>query len=228
MSYTDGRLEALQVREMFDRIARVYDRMNRLMTVGLDRRWRRIAAKSAVRPGDRVLDAACGTGDLALAALRAGAGSVTGLDFSTRMLDEARRKSREIEWVEGDLLSLPFSDASFNAATIGFGIRNVSDLGQALRELRRALVPGGRLAILEITDPRGRLGLFHRAWLGKLVPLAGRVIPGGRAYVYLPASVERFVAPRELARELAEAGFAEIRYRFLGGGVVALHVGVAR
>src|SRR5919202_4124723 len=131
---------------MFDRIAPVYDAMNRAMTMGLDRKWRRLTAEAAVRPGDRVLDACCGTGDLALADARAG-GRVTGLDFSDRMLERARRKSTAIEWVQGDLLELPFADASFEAATIGFGIRNVLDLDRALRELRRVLVPGGRLAI---------------------------------------------------------------------------------
>src|SRR5579862_2687970 len=120
------------VRSMFDRIAPVYDTMNRVMTGGLDGRWRRAAAAAAVRPGDRVLDAACGTGDLAVADLRAGAASVAGLDFSPRMLERARRKSGAVDWIEGDLLALPFEDAAFDAATIGFGIRNVADLELAL------------------------------------------------------------------------------------------------
>src|SRR5207302_8077030 len=113
-----------------------------------------------VRPGDRVLDACCGTGDLAIAAKRAGAG-VTGLDFSERMLERARRKSAAVEWVEGDLLVLPFEGGSFDAATVGFGVRNVADLERSLRELRRVLRPGGRLGILEITSPRGPLKVFY-------------------------------------------------------------------
>jgi demethylmenaquinone methyltransferase/2-methoxy-6-polyprenyl-1,4-benzoquinol methylase len=139
---------------MFDRIAPVYDVMNRVMTMGLDLRWRRITAQAVVRSGDRVLDACCGTGDLALAAQKAG-GTVTGLDFSSRMLERARRKAPGVTWVEGDLLALPFEDASFEVATVGFGVRNVADVPRALTELRRVLVAGGRVGILEITQPRG-------------------------------------------------------------------------
>src|SRR5262249_38661589 len=123
LSAASGRLPAEGVRAMFDRIAPVYDAMNRTMTAGLDRRWRRIAAESVVRPGDLVLDACCGTGDLALADVQAG-GRVTGLDFSEQMLERARRKAPELDWVAGDLLALPFPDACFDAATVGFGVRN--------------------------------------------------------------------------------------------------------
>src|SRR5581483_7843197 len=152
------------VRTMFDRIAPVYDAMNRVMTLGLDLRWRRLAAEAVVRPGDRVLDAACGTGDLAIADVNAGAGTVVGLDFAERMLERARRKRPELEWHQGDLLQLPFDDAAFDAATVGFGVRNVADLDRALRELRRVLRPGGRLAILEITQARGLLQPFFSLW----------------------------------------------------------------
>jgi demethylmenaquinone methyltransferase/2-methoxy-6-polyprenyl-1,4-benzoquinol methylase len=214
------------VRTMFDRIAPVYDAMNRVMTVGLDLRWRRLAAAAVVRPGDRILDAACGTGDLALAALRAGAGSAVGLDFSERMLDRARGKAPESEWVRGDMLAMPFADGSFDAATVGFGIRNVADLELGLRELRRVLRPGGRLAILEITQPRGALRPFYSLWFDRLVPLLGRVLPGGEAYAYLPASVKRFPAAEELALLMRAAGFEDVRFRRLGGSIVALHVGV--
>jgi demethylmenaquinone methyltransferase/2-methoxy-6-polyprenyl-1,4-benzoquinol methylase len=207
---------------MFDRIAPVYDLMNRVMTGGLDRRWRRLTAEAVVRPGDRVLDACCGTGDLALAAHRAG-GRVTGLDFSRRMLERARRKSAAVEWVVGDLLALPFADESFDAATVGFGIRNVEDLEAGLRELARVLRPGGRLGCLEITRPRGLLRPFFRVWFDGLVPLAGRVLPGGAAYTYLPASVRRFPGPTDLGAAMERAGFAEVRWRLLGGGIVALH-----
>ncbi len=226
MTHESGTLPADGVRSMFDRIAPVYDVMNRLMTGGLDQRWRRLTVRAVVRPGDRVLDACCGTGDLALAGSRAG-GTVTGLDFSERMLERARRKSATVEWVHGDLLALPFADAAFDAATVGFGVRNVADLEAGLSELRRVLRPGGRLGILEITRPPGVLRLFFRLWFDVLVPLAGRVLPGGKAYTYLPASVRRFPAPDDLAELMRRAGFAGIEYRRLAGGIVALHTGAA-
>jgi len=214
------------VRTMFDRIAPVYDVMNRVMTAGLDVRWRRLAAEAAVRRGDRVLDAACGTGDLAIADLKAGAGKVTGLDFSEQMLARARRKA-PLEWVRGDLLALPFADGTFDAATVGFGARNVADLELALRELRRVLRPGGRLAVLEITQPRGALKPFYSLWFDRIVPLLGKVLPGGAAYTYLPASVRRFPSAERLAALLRECGFGEVRFRLLGGSIVALHTGIA-
>ena len=226
MSVQTGTLAPEGVRSMFDRIAPVYDAMNRVMTAGLDRRWRRLAAAAVVRPDDRVLDACCGTGDLALAAERAG-GRVTGLDFSPRMLERARGKSAAIEWVEGDLLALPFPDGSFEAATVGFGVRNVADLERALLELRRVLVPGGRLGILEITMPRGPLAQFYRLWFDHVVPLVGKALRGGAAYTYLPASVRRFPMPAELAQLMQAAGFGEVHFRLLAGGIVALHTGVA-
>jgi demethylmenaquinone methyltransferase / 2-methoxy-6-polyprenyl-1,4-benzoquinol methylase len=218
-----GTLAPAAVEEMFDRISPVYDTMNRLMTVGLDRRWRRLTARAVVRPGDRVLDACCGTGDLALAAAEAG-GRVTGLDFSARMLERARAKSSSVEWVRGDLLALPFADGSFDTATVGFGIRNVEDLDAGLRELARVLRPRGRLGCLEITRPRGALKPFFRLWFDGLVPLAGKVLPGGAAYAYLPASVRRFPRPEDLGAAMRRAGFGEIGWRLLGGGIVALHV----
>jgi demethylmenaquinone methyltransferase/2-methoxy-6-polyprenyl-1,4-benzoquinol methylase len=212
---------------MFDRIAPVYDAMNRLMTAGLDRRWRAQAAAAVVEPGDRILDVCCGTGDLALAAAEAG-GRVTGLDFSPPMLERARRKSSAIEWVEGDALALPFADGSFDAVTIGFGLRNLPEMERGLVELRRVLHPEGRLAILEITRPQGLLSPFYRFWFDGVIPLAGKVLPGGAAYSYLPASVRRFPTPEGLAKLLDEAGFAEIRWRLFAGGIVALHTGVAK
>jgi demethylmenaquinone methyltransferase/2-methoxy-6-polyprenyl-1,4-benzoquinol methylase len=221
-----GRLPAEGVRAMFDRIAPVYDAMNRVMTAGLDGRWRAETAAAVVRPGDEVLDACCGTGDLALACLRAG-GRLTGLDFSERMLERARGKSSQVEWVRGDALALPFADGSFDAATVGFGVRNLSDLERGLAELRRVLRPGGRVGILEITRPRGLLAPFYRVWFEVLVPLLGRLLPGGKAYSYLPASVRRFPGPEDLAGLLRAAGFEDVRYRFFAGGIVALHTGVA-
>jgi demethylmenaquinone methyltransferase/2-methoxy-6-polyprenyl-1,4-benzoquinol methylase len=219
---TPGTLAPAAVEAMFDRISPVYDAMNRVMTAGLDRRWRRLTAAAVVAPGDDVLDACCGTGDLALAAERAG-GRVTGLDFSERMLERARRKSGTVRWVRGDALALPFPDASFDAATVGFGIRNVADLEAGLGELARVLRPGGRLGCLEITRPRGLLRPFFRLWFDGLVPLAGKVLPGGAAYSYLPASVRRFPGPEDLAEVMRRAGLEGVEWRLLGGGIVALH-----
>jgi demethylmenaquinone methyltransferase / 2-methoxy-6-polyprenyl-1,4-benzoquinol methylase len=225
MTVETGRLAPDAVRAMFDRIAPVYDAMNRAMTAGLDRRWRRETARAAVKPGDRVLDACCGTGDLAIAALHEG-GRVTAIDFSERMLERARGKSGAVEWVQGDALALPFADASFDAATVGFGARNLDDLERGLAELRRVLEPGGRLAVLEITQPRGLLRPFYKLWFDGLVPLAGKLLPGGSAYTYLPASVRRFPAAKEFAQLIQATGFEQVRYRRFGGGIVALHTAV--
>ena len=223
-----GTLSASDVKTMFDRIAPVYDAMNRVMTLGLDQRWRRATVRAAVHERDHVLDACCGTGDLAVAAWKkAGAGHVVGLDFSERMLERARRKAPELEWVQGDVLALPFEDGSFDSAVVGFGVRNVEDLEVALKELRRMLRPGGRLGILEITTPRGWLAPFYRLWFDRVVPLLGRLLPGGDAYTYLPASVRRFPGPEELAGLMRAAGFVDVGYRLLAGGIVALHTGTA-
>ena len=226
MTVESGRLAANEVRSMFDRIARVYDPMNRILTAGLDGRWRRRTAEAVVRAGDRVLDACCGTGDLALADERAG-GTVTGLDFSERMLERARKKSDSVEWVQGDALALPFPDSSFDVVTVGFGVRNVSDLEGGLAELRRVLRPGGRVGVLDITTPRGVLRPFYSVWFDRVVPLLGKVLPGGTAYTYLPASVRRFPSAEELAGLIRAAGFEQVGYRLFAGGIVALHIGVA-
>jgi len=224
---TTGVLPPSEVRAMFDRISPVYDAMNHAMTVGLDRRWRRLAAEAVVGPGDAVLDACCGTGDLALAAERAG-GKVTGVDFSERMLERARAKSQTVEWVHADVTALPFEDASFDAVTVGFGIRNVPDLEAGLAELGRVLRPGGRIACLEITRPSGILRPFFRLWFDGLVPLAGKILPGGGAYSYLPASVRRFPGPSDLRTAFERAGFESVGWKLMGGGIVALHVGTKR
>jgi len=226
MSVETGRLPPTEVRTMFDRIAPVYDVMNRVMTVGLDQHWRRETAKAVVRPGDRVLDACCGTGDLAVASLKAGAREVVGLDFSPRMLDRARAKQQTVTWLEGDVMAMPFADGEFDSATVGFGVRNVSELSAALAELRRVLRTGGSLGILEITTPTGILAPFYRLWFDRVVPLLGKVLKGGSAYTYLPASVRRFPAPEALADLMREAGFEAVQYRTFAGGIVALHTGV--
>ena len=227
MSSQTGTLPPEGVRRMFDRIAPVYDAMNRVMTAGLDRRWRRETAAAVVRPGDLVLDVCCGTGDLALASAQAGA-RVTGVDFSEPMLERARAKAPEFDWVSGDALALPFPDESFDAVTIGFGLRNLADADKGLAELRRVLRTEGRVAILEITRPRGLLAPFYRLWFDGVIPLAGKVLPGGSAYSYLPASVRRFPDPQALGKLMDDAGFDEIRWRLFAGGIVALHTGVAR
>jgi demethylmenaquinone methyltransferase/2-methoxy-6-polyprenyl-1,4-benzoquinol methylase len=143
------------------------------------------------------------------------------------MLERARRKDESVEWIQGDLLELPFEDASFDAATVGFGVRNVADLERALAELRRVLKPGGRVGILEITRPHGPLRFFYKLWFDVLIPLAGKILPGGKAYTYLPASVRRFPGPDELAERMGRQGFAEVSFQRLGGGIVALHTGKA-
>ncbi|TML72679.1 MAG: methyltransferase domain-containing protein, partial [Actinobacteria bacterium] len=135
------------------------------------------------------------------------------------------RKAPDVTWVRGDLLQLPFETASFDAATVGFGVRNVDDLQQALRELRRVLRTDGRIGILEITRPRGMLAPFYKLWFDVAVPLIGKLLPGGSAYTYLPASVRRFPPPDDLAELMREAGFRDVGYRLLAGGIVALHTG---
>jgi demethylmenaquinone methyltransferase / 2-methoxy-6-polyprenyl-1,4-benzoquinol methylase len=249
----EGRLEARQVRAMFDRIAGVYDLLNTAMTAGLHHRWRERAVDLAeIGPGSRVLDVATGTGDLALElARRVGpTGEVIGSDFAEGMLDRARAKAPgarigsarpRFEW--GDAMDLPYEDGSFDAATVGFGARNFDDLGRGLAEMARVVRPGGRVVVLEITTPtRPPLSLFYRLWFDRLVPalgfLTGRLEarrasgrPAGEvsisdAYTYLPNSVKRFPGPAALAGELDRAGLSDIRYMLIAGGIVAIHAGI--
>jgi demethylmenaquinone methyltransferase / 2-methoxy-6-polyprenyl-1,4-benzoquinol methylase len=214
---------------MFDRIARVYDRMNSVMTAGMHHRWRERAADLArLQPGRSALDVACGTGDLAVElARRVGPdGRVVGLDFSERMLELAREKAPGIRFDAGNALELPYEDGEFDAVTVGFGARNFSDLGRGLREMARVTRPGGRVVVLEITTPqRPPLSWFFRAWFDRVVPLLGRLAGDPDAYSYLPSSVKRFPGPRELAGELAAAGLHDIRWVLTAGGIIALHAG---
>jgi demethylmenaquinone methyltransferase / 2-methoxy-6-polyprenyl-1,4-benzoquinol methylase len=244
-----GTLPEPQVRAMFDRIARVYDLMNSVMTAGLHHQWRRRAADlAAVGPGDRVLDVATGTGDLAIElASRVGpAGEVVGSDFSEEMLARAREKAARLsesaarasaararekapelrfEW--GNALELPYADDSFAAATVGFGARNFSDLEQGLREMTRVVRPGGRVVILEITTPaRPPLSTFFSLWFDRVVPLLGKLGADPQAYDYLPNSVKRFPGPDALAATMERAGLGQIRWILTAGGIIALHVGV--
>jgi demethylmenaquinone methyltransferase / 2-methoxy-6-polyprenyl-1,4-benzoquinol methylase len=221
-----GTLPETQVRAMFDRIARVYDRMNSVMTAGMHHRWRSRAADLArVGPGSRALDVATGTGDLAIELARRGA-SVVGLDFSERMLELARAKAPAIEFAQGNALELAFEDASFDAVTVGFGARNFADLDRGLRELARVTRPGGRVVILEITTPqRPPLSWFFRLWFDRVVPALGRVAGDPDAYTYLPSSVRRFPGPRELAEQMSAAELVDVRWVLTAGGIIAIHAG---
>jgi len=228
---------AVQVRTMFDRIAGVYDLMNSAMTAGMHHRWRaRAADRAELSPGDTALDTCCGTGDLAFElARRVGPqGTVVGCDFSEPMLELARRKAADrdapqvrFEWA--DALDLPYEDGSFDAATVGFGVRNLADLGRGLAELNRVLKPGGRLVILEITQPtHPPLSTFYSLWFDRIVPMLGRLAGDPEAYAYLPESVKRFPPPGQLAAMMDAAGLKRVRYLVLAGGIIAIHSGVRR
>jgi demethylmenaquinone methyltransferase/2-methoxy-6-polyprenyl-1,4-benzoquinol methylase len=221
-----GTLPEGQVRAMFDRIARVYDLMNTVMTAGLHHRWRERAVDLAqVGPGSRALDVATGTGDLAIALARRGA-DVVGSDFSEGMLERAREKAPALTFEWGDALRLGYDDDAFDAATVGFGARNFADLGQGLREMARVVRPGGRVVVLEITTPtKPPLSTFFRVWFDRVVPLLGRLGADSEAYTYLPSSVRRFPAPEGLAAELARAGLTDVRWILTAGGIIALHHG---
>jgi demethylmenaquinone methyltransferase / 2-methoxy-6-polyprenyl-1,4-benzoquinol methylase len=236
-----GTLPETQVRAMFDRIARVYDRMNSVMTAGMHHRWRERAADlAAVGPGSRALDVATGTGDLAIELAGRGA-RVTGLDFSDGMLEIARTKAQRIpnpahpaepgasgiEFVQGNALQLAYPDASFDAVTVGFGARNFADLDRGLRELARVTRPGGKVVILEITTPqRPPLSWFFRIWFDRVVPSLGRAAGDSDAYTYLPSSVRRFPGPAELAERMVAAGLSDVRWVLTAGGIIAIHAGV--
>jgi demethylmenaquinone methyltransferase/2-methoxy-6-polyprenyl-1,4-benzoquinol methylase len=229
---SSGTLEEGQVRAMFDRIAGFYDLMNSVMTAGLHHRWRERAADLArLRPGDRALDVATGTGDLAIELARRvrPGGSVVGSDFSQGMLERARTKAAgvsEIAWEWGNALELPYPDDGFDAATVGFGARNFSDLERGLAEMVRVVRPGGRVVVLEITTPtKPPLSTFFSIWFDRLVPLMGRF---DEAYSYLPKSVKRFPGPEALGGALARAGLTDVRWILTAGGIIALHSGTVR
>jgi demethylmenaquinone methyltransferase / 2-methoxy-6-polyprenyl-1,4-benzoquinol methylase len=224
-----GRLEESQVRAMFDRIAGVYDLMNSVMTAGMHQRWReRTAELARVEPGYRALDVATGTGDLALALKRrvGDTGEVVGSDFSERMLELARDKSSHVRFEWANALDLPYEDDSFDAATVGFGARNFSDLERGLAEMARVVRPGGRVVVLEITTPqRPPLSWFFELWFDRVVPLLGRFAGDADAYTYLPSSVRRFPGPRELGAALSRAGLEDVRWLLTAGGIIAIHSG---
>jgi demethylmenaquinone methyltransferase/2-methoxy-6-polyprenyl-1,4-benzoquinol methylase len=223
-----GTLPEPQVRAMFDRIARVYDRMNSVMTAGMHHGWRERAVDlAAVGPGDRALDVATGTGDLALALeRRTGPGGVVGMDFAEAMLEIARTKGPNISFEQGNALALTYPDDSFDAATVGFGARNFSDLRQGLAEMARVVRPGGRVVVLEITTPqRPPLSWFFRIWFDHLVPGLGKLAGDSDAYSYLPSSVRRFPAPPELGGVLSGVGLTDVRWVLTAGGIIAIHSG---
>ena len=224
-----GTLPEQQVRAMFDRIARVYDLMNSVMTAGMHQRWRERAVDLArVGPGSRVLDVATGTGDLAVALAARGA-EVVGVDFAEEMLAIARRKAPGIAFEPGNALDLRYPDDSFDAATVGFGARNFADLDRGLAEMVRVVRPGGRVVVLEITRPqRPPLSWFFRLWFDRAVPLLGRLAGDPQAYTYLPSSVRRFPAPRELAARMHAAGLDDVRWLVTAGGIIAIHAGTVR
>jgi demethylmenaquinone methyltransferase/2-methoxy-6-polyprenyl-1,4-benzoquinol methylase len=224
MTDSPGTLEAPAVQAMFDRIAGVYDVLNSVMTVGMHQRWReRTSELARVGPGSRALDVATGTGDLAIA-LRSRGADVVGVDFAEKMLEIARRKAPELDFRTGDALALEFADDEFDAATVGFGARNFSDLDQGLREMARVVKPGGRVVVLEITNPqRPPLSWFFRLWFDRLVPLMGRIGGDADAYEYLPSSVRRFPGPRDLAARMAAAGMTDVRWVLTAGGIIAIH-----
>jgi demethylmenaquinone methyltransferase/2-methoxy-6-polyprenyl-1,4-benzoquinol methylase len=228
-SARSGTLPEGQVRAMFDRIAGFYDVMNSVMTAGLHHRWRERAADlAAVGPGDRALDVATGTGDLAIElARRVGpSGEVVGSDFSKAMLDRARAKAPALRWEWGNALELPYADGEFAAATVGFGARNFSDLERGLAEMARVVRPGGRVVVLEITTPtKPPLSTFFRLWFDRIVPVLGRLAGESVAYSYLPSSVRRFPGPSELGAVMDRLGLRDVRWILTAGGIIALHVG---
>jgi demethylmenaquinone methyltransferase/2-methoxy-6-polyprenyl-1,4-benzoquinol methylase len=238
---TPGTLPEPQVRDMFDRIARVYDRMNAVMTAGLHQTWRRRAAElAALAPGGRALDVATGTGDLAfeLGHRVAPEGLVVGADFSENMLTIAREKAAArarvtsapadvaLRFEQANAMELPYDSDSFDAATVGFGARNFSDLARGLGEMTRVVRPGGRVVVLEITTPTsGPLAAGLGIWFDHIVPTLGKVAGDTQAYTYLPDSVRRFPAPVALAATMWDVGLRNVRYHLTAGGIIAVHVG---
>ena len=224
-----------QVNRMFDRIASRYDLLNSVMSAGLHHRWReRAADRAELAPGGSALDVCCGTGDLTLelAGRVAPGGYVIGCDFSEPMLDLAREKatgrgidSVRFEWA--DALELPYDSGRFDAVTVGFGVRNFADRDRGLRELARVLRPGGRLVVLEFTEPRRPpFSTFYSIWFDRIVPVLGRLTNDPAAYSYLAESVHSFPDPPGLAAKMDAAGLVGIRYTVLGGGIVTIHSGI--
>ncbi len=223
------------VHRMFSAIAPRYDFLNHFLSLGRDIAWRRVAARALretlARPGSRVADLCCGTGDLSFCLVRHSQGVVMGADFCHPMLARARNKANacagNIHFLEADALHLPFGDASIDAVGCAFGFRNLAHYGQGIDEIRRVLRPGGRIAILEFSRVRGRVfGPVFRFYFHRILPRLGKWISGvDGPYQYLPDSVARFPDQDELAQKLRDAGFQDVSYVNFTGGVAALHVG---
>jgi demethylmenaquinone methyltransferase / 2-methoxy-6-polyprenyl-1,4-benzoquinol methylase len=232
MTHLSGPARAAYVRNMFARIAKRYDLMNRLMSAGQDGAWRRRVIDAAqLKPGASILDVATGTGDMMIEALRQHPDArVVGSDFTFEMMQAGQDKpgAQRIRWCAADALRLPFKDESFDAVTSGFGVRNFIDRETAFREQRRVLKAGGRAVCLEISKPpQNALRPFFLLYFNRLVPIAGGIISGEReAYTYLPQSVTEFLTPDELKAIMLRAGLREVSYRRLMLGTVAIHVGI--
>ncbi len=233
----DEREAALWVRDMFGRVAHRYDLANHLLSFNIDRYWRAHTVKRVRhilnRPEARVLDLCCGTGDLALALARARGGLVLGSDFCHPMLVAARQKAEarqaRVSLFEADALRLPLGDGSVDLLTVAFGFRNLANYATGLAEMRRVLAAGGMAAILEFSrPPNAAFATLYNFYSRRILPLIGGALSGSRdAYTYLPESVRKFPTALELADEMRRAGFAEVSYEYLTGGIVALHCGVA-
>jgi demethylmenaquinone methyltransferase/2-methoxy-6-polyprenyl-1,4-benzoquinol methylase len=226
---------AALVRAMFGRVTRHYDLANHLLSLNIDRWWRartvHRVAPVLERPGARVLDICCGTGDLLLALQRASRGPVLGSDFCHPMLLAARRKAASraamAPLFESDALQLPLRDASLDLLTVAFGFRNLANYAAGLAEIRRVLRPGGMAAILEFSQPPNAVfaALYH-FYSRRILPWIGGALSGSReAYIYLPESVRKFPLAGELAEDMRHAGFQDVEFEYLTGGIVALHVG---
>lgn len=232
MARTEREIEhAAAVREMFSGIAGRYDLLNHVLSANIDKRWRR-KVRVALGPvledeNAVVLDVACGTGDLAIELQRDSKARVIGTDFCRPMLAIAHEKSNLIPFVEGDAMNLSFADESFDAVTIAFGLRNLSNVKDGLAELHRVLKPGSKLAILEFSSPviPGFRGLF-RFYFSRILPRIGGIVSGSRgAYEYLPDSVSKFPDQKCLAEMMRETGFGDVEYTNLTGGIAAIHIG---
>ena len=221
---------ARRVREMFANIAPRYDLINHLLSVNIDKQWRRRVVQklgALLPPEARVLDVGCGTGDLSIELFEKTAAHVTGVDFCGPMLKLAKEKAPQLQFIEGDALRLPFAEASFDGLTTGFALRNFADVDRGLRELLRVLKPNGYVAILEFSHPANPVfASFVRFYNWRLLPWIGGLVSGSRgAYEYLPDSISKFPNQEALAAMMRAAGFVEVSFENLSGGIAALHIG---